>query len=201
MTRLAGSDRFSTAAAISAAHFSPGAPVAFIATGENHPDALAGGPAAAKLGGPILLTAQNQLPAATAVELRRLRPQKIVVLGGAGAVSQAVFSSLGSYTSGPVERFAGADRYSTAAAISSATFTPGVPVVYISTASDFPDALAGGAAGAAKGGPVLLVSATTVPSATRNELSRLNPSSIVVLGGSAVVSDSVRVTLAAYESA
>ena len=199
VTRLAGPDRYSTAAAISAAHFTSGVSVVFVATGENFPDALAGGPAASVLGGPILLTAKTQLPSSTASELGRLKPAKIVVLGGEGAVSKAVESNLGNYTSGVVQRVAGPDRYSTAAAISSSAFNPGVPIVYISTAADFPDALAGGSAGAAMGGPVLLVSPTSVPSATRNELSRLRPARIVVLGGAAVVSESVRVALAAYE--
>lgn len=200
VTRLAGADRYATAAAISAAHFAPDVPVAFVATGENFPDALAGGPAASALGGPILLTAKTQLPAATAAELTRLRPGKIVVLGGAGAVSAAVVSALDGYTGGTVERVAGSDRYATAAAISSSAFAPGVPVVYVSTGIDFPDALAGGSAGAALGGPVLLVSPISIPSATKNELSRLTPSKIVVLGGVGVVSESVRVALAVYEA-
>ncbi|HET7668140.1 MAG TPA: glycosyl hydrolase family 18 protein, partial [Mycobacterium sp.] len=46
-TRLAGADRYATAAAISAASFSPGVAVAYLATGATFPDALAGGTAAA----------------------------------------------------------------------------------------------------------------------------------------------------------
>ena len=95
------------------------------------------------------------------------------------------------------ERLAGADRYATAAAISQATFSPGVPVAYVATASSFPDALAGGAAAAGKG-PILLVSPAGIPAATAGELARLKPGRIVVLGGSGAVSDSVLVELAAF---
>ncbi|HEU0236863.1 MAG TPA: cell wall-binding repeat-containing protein, partial [Candidatus Limnocylindrales bacterium] len=53
--RYAGSDRYATAAAISAAHYAPGVAVAYVATGANFPDALAGAAVAGNLGGPLLL--------------------------------------------------------------------------------------------------------------------------------------------------
>ena len=200
-TRQAGADRYSTAAAVSAGHFGPGAPVAFVATGEDFPDALAGGPAAATLGGPVLLTAKDKLPAATVAELRRLRPKRIVVLGGEAAVSPSVQAALAGYTSGETTRLSGPDRYSTAAAVSRHVFEPGAPVAHIATGQDFPDALAGGVAAALTNGPVLLVAKDSIPSATVTELRRLRPKRIVVLGGAAVVSETVRRSLAAYAAA
>jgi len=197
-TRQSGSDRYSTAAAISAKHFDAGAAVAFVATGEDFPDALTGGPAAAALGGPILLTQKTKLPSATISELKRLKPKRIVVVGGTGVVSEAVEKALASYTAGEVSRLAGADRYSTGGAISRAAFKPGVPVAYIATGLNFPDALAGGAAGAFKDGPVLLVAGGTIPKATAAELTRLKPRSIIVLGGMAVVPKTVETALGAY---
>jgi len=197
--RLAGADRYATAAAVSASTFASGVPVAYVATGANFPDALAAGPAAARSGGPVLLTTPTSLPDVTAAELGRLRPQRIVVLGGLGAVSDAVLARLAGYaTSGQVTRIAGADRYATAAATSASTFASGVPVAYVATGASFPDALAGGVAAARAGGPVLLVSANSVPSATRAELARLRPISIVVLGGTGAVSDAVLATLGGY---
>ena len=197
-TRQAGADRYSTAAAISAGHFQPGAATAFVATGEDFPDALAGGPAAAKLGGPILLTQRDKLPSATVSELRRLKPKRIVVLGGTGVVSTAVEKALKGYTSGKVSRLAGADRYSTGRAISQDAFGPGVPVAYVATGANFPDALAGGAAGAFKNGPVLLVAGAAIPKATKDELARLQPKQIIVLGGTAVVPKATQDALGAY---
>src|SRR4051812_8425730 len=85
--------------------------------------------------------------------------------------------------SGPVQRVAGADRYQTSAAISASTFAPGVPVAYIATGLVFSDAVSGGAAGGARGGPVLLTMPDALPGAIRSELSRLKPAKIVVLGG------------------
>jgi len=198
VTRLAGPNRHATAAAISAAHFEPGAPVAFVATGEGFPDALAGGPAASKLGGPILLTTKDLLLTAAKRELNRLKPERIVVLGDEGVVSASVESALGEYTDGPVTRLAGEDRYSTGAAVSAEVFDPGVRVVYMATGLDFPDALAGGGAAAAKEGTVLLTSRLSIPESTVSELIRLEPKRIIVLGGKAAVSDEVLDALASY---
>ena len=90
VTRLAGSDRFATAAAISRASFPSGAPVAYVATGQNYPDALAGSVAAARAGGPLLLVTATSVPTATATELGRLKPGRIVVLGGPSVVGATV---------------------------------------------------------------------------------------------------------------
>ncbi len=90
----------------------------------------------------------------------------------------------------PLTRLSGADRYATAAAISAATFKPGVPVVYLATGLNFPDALAGAAAAGGNGGPLLLVG-STMPAATAAELARLKPARIVILGSTTVVSAAV----------
>lgn len=197
--RLAGADRYATAAAVSAANFAPGAAVAYVATGATFPDALAGGPAAAKAGGPVLLASRWSVPTSTANELSRLKPGRIAVLGGPGAISDSVLGQLRAFaTSGSVTRLAGSDRYATAAAVSRASFAAGVPVAYVATGATFPDALAGGVAAGRQGGPVLLTAAGELPAATATELSRLRPGRIVVLGGSAVVSDGLVARLRGY---
>ena len=139
MQRLSGADRFATAAAVSAASFSSGVPVAYVATGANFPDALAAGAAAAELGGPVLLVTGSAIPASTAAELARLQPGTIKLIGGAGVVSDGVLDALRGYaTSGVAERVAGANRYATAAAVSANTFGPGVDVVYVATGGTSP---------------------------------------------------------------
>ena len=198
VTRLAGRNRYATAAAISAATFSPGVPAVYVATGANFPDAQAAGPVAALEGAPILLATATSIPSETKTELTRLSPQKIVIVGGTGVISSAVEAQLAAYTSGSVTRLAGADRYATAAAISASWFSPGVPVAYVATGANFPDALAGVPAAVVRGGPILLVAGDLIPSATKNELARLQAGEIVVLGGTGVVADSVKSQLASY---
>ncbi|HUF05834.1 MAG TPA: PQQ-dependent sugar dehydrogenase [Candidatus Binatia bacterium] len=195
--RYAGSDRYATAVAVSAGTFPVGTPVVHVATGATYPDALAGGAAAARDRGPVLLVTQNTIPSATAAELTRLKPNRIVVLGGTGAISSAVESQLGSFAPGGVTRAAGPDRFATAAAIAR-SFAPGVPVTYIATGMDYPDALAGVPAAGLEGGPILLVTSTTIPASTAAELERLKPGRIVILGGTGVVSAQVATNLQQY---
>jgi subtilisin len=94
VTRLAGPNRFATAADISAATFKTGAPVVYVANGLNFPDALAGAAAAAHDGGPMLLVRRDSVPTEVKAELTRLKPGRIVVLGGGSMVSAATTSAL-----------------------------------------------------------------------------------------------------------
>ena len=154
--RLSGSDRHATAAAISAATFTPGVPYLFIAAARSSrmrwPGVLA-----AQLGSPLLLVRNGSIPDATNVELVRLRAPDIFVLGGPSAVSDGVVAQLRSYASTQsVVRVAGANRYATAAAIS-AGFAPGVPNVFIATGRTSRTPWPGVPASAALSGPLLLV--------------------------------------------
>ncbi|HEY8437486.1 MAG TPA: cell wall-binding repeat-containing protein, partial [Candidatus Limnocylindrales bacterium] len=171
--RQSGANRYATAAAISTATFGVGAPVAYVATGLNFPDALAAAAVAGRLGGPVLLVQPGIIPDVVKTELTRLRPAKIVIAGGTGVVSSSVQTQLDAYTTGPVVRQSGASRYATAAAISAATFAPGAPVAYVATGLNFPDALAAAAAAARLGGPVLLVQQSAIPAEAKTELTRL----------------------------
>ena len=77
-------------------------------------------------------------------------------------------------------RLAGPDRFATAVAISAERFDDGAPVVYLSRADLYPDALA---AGTLDDGPTLLVpSCGPVPEVVLRELRRLAPRALVVLG-------------------
>lgn len=190
-TRIAGANRYATSAAVSRAHYPAHVPVVYVATGETYPDALAGGPAAGRQGGPILLTERSRLPAGTGTELSRLVPDRIVVLGGSAVVSDAVLQALRSYTSGPVERLAGANRYATAAAISRDVFAAGLDAAFVSTGEGFADALAAGPAAIKLHAPLLLTRRDSLPSDTAAELQRLRPATIYVLGGTGVVGNGV----------
>ena len=84
-------------------------------------------------------------------------------------------------------RLQGANRFATAVAISERGFPVGAATVYLANASDSPDAVAGGSL---QGGPILLVPSTgTVPEVVADEIARLDPDEVVVLGGAAAVSD------------
>ncbi|USQ81744.1 cell wall-binding repeat-containing protein [Ornithinimicrobium faecis] len=193
--RLAGSDRYATAAAISGEFFAPGVPVAVVATGANFPDGLSAGPAADELGGPVLFVTRDSVPAVTRTELLRLRPQQIVVVGGLDVISSPVRSQLDGLTDGTATRLAGTSRYDTAAAVSAHAFPGGADIAYLATGTAFPDALAGGAAAGIQDAPMLLTQRNHLSSATRVELERLNPDRIMLLGGTSAISGAVAAQL------
>lgn len=189
VVRRAGLDRFETAVLASAAEFDPGVGLAVIATGADFPDALAGAPMAAANHAPILLTRRDTLPDATAAELDRLDPARIVVLGGNAAVADTLLPTLQAHTDGNVTRIFGANRYETAAAIA-ALFPAGSPA-YLATGSNFPDALAGAAAAGRDTAPILLTTTHTLPNTSAAALQRLQPPSVTALGGDSVIAPAV----------
>ena len=192
--RLAGSTRFATAAQISRAEFDPGVPAVFIANGLRFPDALSAAPVAAAAGGPILLSGQNSLPAATREELTRLRPDRIVVLGGPPAVSEQVAAELADLTGGPVQRYQGPNRYATSAAVlEESGLQP--DAVLIVTGESFPDGLAAGPAAIVRGGAVLLSRPTSVPPVVQTQLRRVDPTVIALLGSEAALAPAVAAQL------
>jgi putative cell wall-binding protein len=200
--RISGTDRYATAIAIAKAGYPTTAKVVYLATGANYPDALAAAPAAVLRGGPLLLTPSDSLPTGVADEIRSLKPTRIVVVGGTGAVSAQVESQL-SGLAATVVRVAGTDRYQTARLVVQDAFlgTPSTPVTsaYIATALNYPDALSAAAAAGAKGVPVLLVDgqAGSVDSATLGLISQLGVSTVTIAGGTAVVSPGIASSLAA----
>ncbi|MER3388704.1 MAG: cell wall-binding repeat-containing protein [Microcella sp.] len=98
-----------------------------------------------------------------------------------------------------VTREFGADRFATAVALSQSRFTAGSgPKVFIVNGRNFPDALSAGALAAVEEGVLLLVEQNSVPTIVQGELSRLSPQSITIVGGTAVVSNSVKSVLENY---
>ncbi|WP_194398148.1 cell wall-binding repeat-containing protein [Microbacterium atlanticum] len=193
-TRIAGADRFETAALIAMEFDAPD--IVYVASGTTFPDALSARLAPPAIstsaftgsGAPTLLTLPDSLPDATAEALATLSPTTIRIVGGEAAVSAAVAAELAEY--GTVERVGGADRYETSALIA-ADFPVGLPLVFVATGENFPDALAGGAAAARAEAPVLLTRSGDLPAATAEALTALQPQAVIVLGGSSAVSDAV----------
>jgi putative cell wall-binding protein len=99
VVRYSGAGRFATAADISSHTFSGNCGcVAYIAYAYNFPDALAGAAAAGTIYGPVLLVnTTGAIDTNTAAELMRLKPVRIIVLGGSSVVSDSVMQSLWNY--------------------------------------------------------------------------------------------------------
>lgn len=90
--RVAGANRYETAALLS--QTLTGSVYAYVATGEDWPDALAGAAVAAHLDAPVLLTRSDLVPSATVTELERLKAPHLRVLGGETVVHPSVITEL-----------------------------------------------------------------------------------------------------------
>ena len=134
---------------------------------------------------------------AVQAEIERLAPNRIVVVGSTNSISEVTFGIL-SALAPSVERITANDRYAMSVAVSAAFFPPGTETAYLAVGTDFPDALAAGPATHQSPGPLLLVQTSTLPTVVRNELIRLGPRRIVILGGTAAISAELETELAIY---
>lgn len=89
-----------------------------------------------------------------------------------------------------VSRIAGNNRYATAVEVSKKAFPNGAEIAFVVSGTQFADALSV-APLAGTTGPILLTDSDSLPSVTSQELRRLKPKEIVIVGGTAAVSVSV----------
>lgn len=180
INRIAGYDRYKTAVAICQTGWPVGADSAILAYGENFPDALSAGPLARKYNAPILLTSTYTLNNDTTVELKRLKVKKVYIIGGYAVVSKNIEDQLTSMNITSM-RLAGQDCYETSLKVAQEVgLSKGV---FVTTGSDFPDALSIAPIAAAKEMPILLVPRKELTSIQQDFLSKNKiPSSIIVKG-------------------
>ncbi len=199
--RIEGIDRYETAVKISEQIFDGAvpAPVIYLVNGLAFPDALSATPLASMAGGGLLLTAPTLVPATVVDELRRLKPERVVIVGGTAVVSTAVENqvrTLAQQWSGDVDRVAGVDRYDTSRELiidarDELSVDLAQRAVFIATGLDFPDALSAASAAGAAGLPLVLVGGANeraLPAATAALIDSLAPSRLFIAGGWATVS-------------
>lgn len=189
--RIGGADRYETSVLISENHWPEGAGQVVLATGADFADAITGAPLAGTLESPILLTKPDELPPIVAEEIDRLDADLIIVLGGTGAISDNVVSSLKNMGR-IVKRVAGKDRYDTARLIAH-EIDSHFDEAYVVTGTDFPDALSVSALAATEPvTPILLVNGNGVPQPTKDAFTELGVMATTVVGGDGVIPDEVK---------
>lgn len=204
--RIAGDDRWSTAADIAGTVGAPADKRVLLALGGHPdpsrawPDAVASG--ALQAGGapvPLLLTAPDALPQATRDALTDLRDRGVAdvwIVGGTAAVSEEVEQSVADLGL-RVDRLAGADRFATSAAVAQAAVDRGAGAaeLIVARADAYPDALSAAPVAARTDAPLLLVDSCDLARrpATVAWLDGRPPLSAVrLVGGTAALSERVR---------
>ena len=189
-SRLAGKNRYDTAAVISKASYDKASHV-ILASGESYADALAGVVLADKLEAPVLLTRANTLPAETLAEIKRLGAKNITILGGESAVSKKIETLLSSNGCN-VNRLAGASRFGTAAAVADRINTAPT-VLFFVYGLDYADALSVSPVASVMGAPIIYLNKDgSMNAETASYLAALKKKGCVrtayVIGGEGVIS-------------
>ena len=157
-----------------------------LATSNQYADALSAGPLAAHYGNaPILLSRTDALTPAVEQELKRLKANKVIIVGGTIALSSSVESKLKNMGL-TVERLSGQTRYDTNEKINEKL--PATDGVFVTAGNNYPDALTAASIAVVKKWPIVLVgNGQAVP----NSLKTAFGDEVVIVGGTTAVSTSL----------
>jgi putative cell wall-binding protein len=199
-TRVSGVNRVQTNIAEANAAFPNGASTVFVASAASFPDALAAGPAAAKVGAPVLLSQAAGVYGDVLDEIGRLGAKRIVIVGGDAAIGQHAEAQLAQAVgSAHVVRLGGSNRVATSELVARWAFgSSGAKQAMVVTGWSFPDALTAGAAIGTQG-PVLLVNGETghLGADTTATLKSLGVTTTTIAGGTSAVPASIERGIAA----
>lgn len=186
--RVYGSDAIATSIAVSQAEFTSAgsAKAVVLARSDFFADALAGGPLAAKLGGPLLITPgaslSSSLDSRVQNEIERVLPvgDTVYILGGALALSSSIDSALQAlgYVT---QRIAGADQFATAVDVADQLGNPST--IFEATGLSFQDALSSVPAAILERGAILLTEGSTQAPATAAYLAQHPGDTRYAIGG------------------
>lgn len=193
--RLDGANRFEVAVNVSKSGWPNGANTVILTNYLAFADALSATPYSFKEDAPILLTHPDRLTNESRAEIQRLKPSKIVIVGGPGSVSDNVVSDLQASGFGNIERINGKDRFEVSYNL--AHKLGSVSTAVVANGLNFPDALSIAPFAAKNGFPVLLVRSNELPGLIREAISQLNITNTIISGGEASVGKSVEANLPA----
>ena len=193
--RLAGKDRFATNEAILNEYFANSSDCEVLVCRGTGASGFADALSVSSLGKPILLVG-NTLTASQKSYLGTLSEKKgealkFTIIGGPGAVSDAVAYEVASYQkSGTPLRLAGSDRYATSAEIAKHYFMGGTERVVLVYGNNYPDGLSASSLAYKYNAPVLLaVNKYSALHHLYNAVQELDSRLCIVLGGPTYVSD------------
>ncbi|MGG0720097.1 cell wall-binding repeat-containing protein [Robertmurraya massiliosenegalensis] len=189
-TRLDGKDRFEVAVNVSKAGWSNGSDTVVIANFLAFADALSASPLAYKHNAPILLSHPNELTATTKREIQRLKPKKVIIIGGPISISENIVKTLKDMKVTNIERFGGETRFDVAYNIASRLGETDTAIV--TNGMKFMDAMSIAPYAAKNGYPILLTYYDhTLPKQMDKALDELQIKNTIISGGELSVSKEI----------
>jgi hypothetical protein len=178
--RVSGADRYETSVDIARAAVGSPATI-FLTRGDDFPDALPAGPAAAATGGVVVLTAGGDLPGSVRAYLDEHGAAERFAVGGSAAAADPSATPI-----------VGGDRYDTAVRVAERFFAAASAIAVVS-GERFPDALPAGALAVSEDppAPLLLTQPAALAPVVRDYASaRASQLEVaVVFGGALAMSD------------
>ncbi|GHD42612.1 serine hydrolase [Mycetocola manganoxydans] len=199
VSRIGGADRTASAIAVSQAAFPSGAPVVYVGSTTRFAGNFVAGPVAAAAGGPLLLSTPSSVSTPTVNEIRRLKPQKIVVVGSTSDIGDVVLNRIRDGLAPDVTRLGAGEPYAAARDIVASGFSTATTAILVSGRTWLGVLPAMGAAGQLKQ-PLIPVdgSSSTLDSATKSQLAALGVARVVLVGGTSTISAGIETALRAF---
>lgn len=189
---LGGATRFETAVELSKSKFEAADTVVLI-NKTAILDGISATPLATIANGPILYTEANYLHEATKNEIARLRPSKVIIVGGSGVVTENVVNELIGMGIPTIDRLGGATRYDTSLEVAKyidKNYYDVSEIFVVNGAADA-DAMSIGAVGGMNNMPIMLTEVNSMPANTYNWLKSENLTNAYIIGGKGIVTDKV----------
>ncbi len=202
--RIAGATRYDTAVEASRSKFPDGSVADIVvACGDNFPDALSAAGLAGVCGSPVLLAPSTTSGAGNAAALATLETEigrlksgsatpTVWLVGGTGAISESVRTSIASACGVATGRIAGQTRYGTAEAVAGVvakrlggSFSH---VAFVVDGGTFQDALTAGPVAYARKWPVIATEAGRLTAESRRAISDNGVTKVYVVGSTTTVS-------------
>jgi putative cell wall-binding protein len=195
--RAFGSGREQTAIELSKAGWAS-ADTVILAYSGDYPDALAAATLGAAVNAPVLQNGTDALADHNKTEIERLGAEKVYVVSGPNAISEAVVDALEAMGL-EVERLSGATRFHTAAAIADeiVELNGKQDQVVVALGTFWADALSSGTLATTTGSPVLLANEDSVPAETIAAIKRVLTAGgkVWMVGGPATMDPAVETQL------
>lgn len=190
--RIAGKNRFETAARIAQTGWKDKSQYAILAAGDNDNliDALTAAPLAGLKNAPILFTDKDELDQNTEAELKRLGVETVYLVSGNSVLTERVRERLHQLGI-KIIVLGGKNRYQTAINIAKEIHT--FNEIFVVKASGGPDALSIASIAAAKGIPIIITDSNRIPEEVELYLGSLENglSRVYIIGGKGVISEKV----------
>ena len=192
VTEIIGADRYDTAAKISKKGWNSASTV-IVASGDNELEGIIANPLAAVYNSPVLLANKNKARTQTLDELKRLKPSKVILIGGTNSIgSEAEKSIKKAVPSASVQRIQGANISDLSVNIAKEVDAKSnASKIYVAGEKGAADALSVVSKAAEEKAPILVTSKDKVNTSVKNWIKANSISSAYFLGESAVLSNNV----------